>query len=44
MFTTVMQRQGIKGMYVPFKVVPQDLGKALQSLRILNICDVHVRN
>lgn len=42
MFTTVMQRQGIKGMYVPFKVVPKEIGKALQSLRILNIAGANV--
>ncbi|MCP3951252.1 MAG: shikimate dehydrogenase [Desulfobacterales bacterium] len=42
MFTTVMQRQGIRGMYVPFKVLPGDIGKALQSLRILNIAGANV--
>jgi len=42
MFTTVMQRQGIRGMYVPFKVQPPDIGKALQSLRILNIAGANV--
>jgi shikimate dehydrogenase len=42
MFTTVMQRQGIRGMYVPFKVLPRDIGKALQSLRILNIAGANV--
>lgn len=42
MFTAVLQRQGIKGMYVPFKVVPSDIGKALQSLRILNIAGANV--
>ena len=42
MFTTVMQRQGIKGMYVPFKVLPEEIGKALQSLRILNIAGANV--
>jgi shikimate dehydrogenase len=42
MFTTVMQQQGIKGMYVPFKVAPQDIGKALQSLRTLNIAGANV--
>ncbi len=42
MFTTVMQRQGIKGMYVPFKVIPKEIGKALQSLRILNIAGANV--
>ncbi len=42
MFSTVMQRQGIRGMYVPFKVLPGDIGKALQSLRILNIAGANV--
>ena len=42
MFTTVMQQQGIRGMYVPFKVIPQEIGKALQSLRILNIAGANV--
>ena len=42
MFTTVMQRQGIRGMYVPFKVIPSEIGKALQSLRILNIAGANV--
>jgi shikimate dehydrogenase len=42
MFTTVMQRQGIRGMYVPFKVLPRDIGKALQSFRILNIAGANV--
>ena len=42
MSTTVMQRQGIKGMYVPFKVQPEEIGKALQSLRILNIAGTNV--
>jgi shikimate dehydrogenase len=42
MFTAVMQQQGIRGMYVPFKVAPPDIGKALQSLRILNIAGANV--
>jgi len=42
MFTTVMQRQGIRGMYVPFKVQPQEIGKALESLRTLGIAGANV--
>ncbi len=42
MFTSVMQKQGIKGMYVPFKVAPQDIGKAIHSIRILNIAGANV--
>jgi len=41
-FTTVMQRQGIRGMYVPFKVQPQEVGNALQSLKILGIAGANV--
>ena len=41
-FTTVMQRQGIRGMYVPFKVQPQEIGNALQSLKILGIAGANV--
>ncbi len=37
MFSTVMKRVGIKGVYVPFKVKPKQLGPAIQSLRTLNI-------
>ena len=33
---------GIKGAYVPFQVDPDDLGQALQSLRILNIAGANV--
>jgi len=36
-FSTVLERMGIKGAYVPFQVSPGDVGQALQSLRILNI-------
>ncbi|CAD7838584.1 MAG: Shikimate 5-dehydrogenase I alpha (EC 1.1.1.25) [Olavius algarvensis Delta 4 endosymbiont] len=42
MFTTVMQRQGIRGMYVPFKVQPEEVGKALQSLKTLGIAGANV--
>lgn len=41
-FSTVLQRQGIKATYVPFKVKPGDLGQALNSLRILNIAGANV--
>ena len=41
-FSTVLQRQGIKASYVPFKVKPGDLGQALNSLRILNIAGANV--
>ena len=37
MFTRVLQSQGIRGAYVPFRIRPEHLGQAIQSLRILNI-------
>ncbi|MFO7715343.1 shikimate dehydrogenase family protein [Desulfosarcina sp.] len=37
MFTTVFARAGIKGAYVPFRVEADNIGKALESLRVLNI-------
>jgi shikimate dehydrogenase len=36
-FSTVLNRIGIKGAYVPFKVDPDNIGSALQSIRVLNI-------
>jgi len=41
-FSTVLRRMGIKGTYVPFKVAPDHLGQALQSLRILNIAGANI--
>ena len=37
MFTRVLEGQGIRGTYVPFRIRPEHLGQAVQSLRILNI-------
>lgn len=37
MFLAVMKRVGIRGVYVPFKVKEDQLGAAMQSLRVLNI-------
>ncbi len=42
MFTTVLQRQGINAVYVPFAVHPPDLGQALKGLRVLNIAGANV--
>ncbi|MGD8658682.1 MAG: shikimate dehydrogenase [Desulfobacterales bacterium] len=42
MFSRVLQRIGMQGVYVPFKIDPQNVGKALQSLRILNIAGANV--
>lgn len=41
-FSTVLQRQGIKATYVPFMVRPDDLGQALNSLRILHIAGANI--
>lgn len=41
-FSAVLERMGIKGAYVPFKVAPDQLGQALQSLRILNIAGANI--
>ena len=42
LYSAVMQRLGIKGTYVPFKVAPEHLGEAIHSLRILNIAGANV--
>jgi len=42
MFSRVLQRVGIQAVYVPFKVDPQNLGQALQSLKVLNIAGANV--
>ncbi len=36
-FTRVFKRIGINSIYVPFKVMPGDIGPAMQSLKTLNI-------
>ncbi len=41
-FSTVMKRLGIKGAYVPFKVVPGQIGQALQSIKTLHIAGVNI--
>ena len=41
-FTLVMQRVGMKGSYVPFMVEPDQIGRALESLRILHISGANV--
>ena len=41
-FTTVLSRTGIKGAYVPFMVDDSNLGKALDSLRVLNIAGANI--
>ncbi len=42
MFSTVLRRLGMKGAYVPFKVTPDRVGQAMQSLRVLNIAGANV--
>ncbi len=42
MFSTVLKRQGINAVYVPFVVQPPDLGQALKGLRVLNIAGFNV--
>ena len=42
MFSRVLRRIGMQGVYVPFKIDPPNVGKALQSLRILNIAGANV--
>ncbi len=42
MYNRVLQQMGLCGAYVPFKVAPQDLGQALESLRVLNISGANI--
>jgi shikimate dehydrogenase len=42
MFSTILKRVGIKGVYVPLRVEPNHLGQAVQSLRILNMAGANI--
>jgi shikimate dehydrogenase len=42
MFNSVLNRSGIDGAYVPFHVHEDNLGKALQSLAVLNIAGANI--
>jgi shikimate dehydrogenase len=42
MFRAVLGRTGIQGTYVPFMVDGRNLGKALDSLRVLNIAGANI--
>lgn len=42
LYTAIMQRMGIKGTYVPFKVNPDQLGQAVESIRVLNMAGANV--
>jgi shikimate dehydrogenase len=41
-FSTVLKRIGLKGAYVPFNVDPDQIGSALQSIRVLNIAGASI--
>lgn len=41
-FSAVIKKLGIKGAYVPFNVAPGNIGKALESMRVLNIAGANV--
>jgi len=42
MFSQVLKGQGINGTYVPFVVKPEDLGQAIQSIRILHMAGANI--
>jgi len=42
MFSVILKRAGIAGVYVPFMVDPSDIGQAVQSLRVLHIAGANV--
>ena len=42
MFCKVLQRIGLQGVYVPFKIDPANVGQALNSLKVLNIAGANV--
>lgn len=42
MFSRVLRRQGINGTYVPFVVRPEELGRAVESLRILHLAGANI--
>ena len=42
MFSAVIKRIGMKGVYVPFMVHPNNIGAAMQSLRVLNIAGANI--
>ncbi len=42
MFTSVLDRTGTKGAYVPFMVEDGNIGKAMESLRVLNISGANI--
>ncbi len=42
MYNRVLQEMGLNGAYVPFMVKPDDIGRALESLRFLNISGANI--
>jgi len=42
MFTSVFQRVGLKGVYVPFMTGLENVGDALASMRVLNIAGANI--
>jgi shikimate dehydrogenase len=42
MFSTVLRRQGVNAVYVPFMVRPERLGQAMEGLKVLNIAGANV--
>jgi shikimate dehydrogenase len=42
MFSRVLKRQGINGTYVPFMVKPEDLGRAIQSIKVLHMAGANI--
>ena len=42
MFSAILKRAGIKGAYVAFKVGPEQVGQAIQSLRVLHIAGANI--
>ncbi len=42
MFSRIIRRAGINGAYVPFMVEAENIGRAVESLRVLNIAGANV--
>ncbi|MCU0615077.1 MAG: shikimate dehydrogenase [Desulfobacterales bacterium] len=42
MFNAAIKHAGINGVYIPLMVEPSDLGKAIQSLRVLNMAGANI--
>jgi len=41
-YSEILRRSGIQGAYVPFKVAPDQLGQAIEAIRVLNIAGANV--